>query len=31
MLVWGCVYGLFLGAGLGAAIHFAQSQAAARM
>ena len=25
MLAWGCVYGLFLGAGLGAVLHFAQT------
>lgn len=28
MLAWGCVYGLFLGAGLGAALHFVQTRAA---
>lgn len=29
MLLWGGVYGLFLGAGLGAALHFAQARRAA--
>jgi hypothetical protein len=28
MLAWGCVYGLFLGAGLGAVLHLAQTRAA---
>lgn len=26
MLLWGCVYGLFLGAGLGAVLYLAQTQ-----